>query len=376
MNDIAYELRSKCMGCGLCKNICPKSAIVFTMEKGFMYPRINSNCIECHKCINFCPVNVNLNKTSKVSNAYSSFSKNDDIVKRSSSGGVFFEICKHVLNKEGVLFMPVFKDNIVSRKEINNIDDLKANLGSKYIQCKPFENFYLIKQRLDEDKFVLFSGTPCQVASLKTYLNKDYDKLVTVDIICHGVGSEVVFQNYIINKYKKCIVKNVNFRDKHIGWKDFFMRIEDSEGKEYLSSHKKDEYFYLYSRNYILRESCYNCNFKGDRLSDITIGDFWGCDLILGDQSNTGKTLCLINSEKGQEIINNIDIEKTLLTKQQLQKAIKINNAYNTSVAKPAKYDNYITNLVQSKKYNATILRIKVDNFFDKIKRKLKIRGK
>lgn len=328
--------KNKCTGCTACLNICPKNAISMQEdEEGFKYPVIDKNlCINCGLCRKVCPVLSSKNVENKVE-AYACYNKKEDYRMNSSSGGMFNLFASYILDKNGVVVAPLFDKNIkLNHVVCNNKKDLVEFMGSKYLQSNLSDIFKQVKRKLDKDCYVLFCGTPCQVEGLLSYLKKDYDKLYTQDIICHGVPSQKMLDKYL-SEISSEKVKKINFRNKSEGWKNYSLNIE-YDNKVYNSSHLKDKYMRLFIKNYCLRYSCYNCSFKKEnRLSDITLGDFWGIDNVIKDfNDDKGITLTIINSKKGKELFNNIKRD-IIYKKVNINDAIKYNSAYIKSANKP-----------------------------------------
>lgn len=366
------EIGNKCTGCGACCEVCPKGAIKIVEINGFLYPLIDkSMCVNCNLCENVCPQNKKYNGNIKV--AYYGNSKDLEIIKKSSSGGVFFELCKYVIKNHGVVVAPGMKKDLLERIIYDKIEDIyKFALGSKYFQCEPFLKYKEIKSKLDDGILVLYSGTPCQIVALKSYLKKEYTNLITQDIICHGVASPTVFRKYLKSIAKKQNVSKVSFRDKSKGWNLFSMSIDYGKNKKYKKLHTKDSFFYLFLRNKILRESCYNCEFKStNRASDITLGDFWGYTKVTKKDNDTGVSLILVNTEKGKNIIDKLEIDKETLSGEQLKEALLMNTAYDSSVKKPKNYERDMKKLLNSKEFILTVYNIKVKEISEKIRRKL-----
>ena len=330
MNKIIEK--DKCCGCHACFNICPKNAISMQEdERGFLYPVINEEkCINCNMCKKVCPV---LNRKEELENkimAYACYNRNLTERLKSSSGGIFCLIAKEIINRNGVVFGAAFDENFgVTHTYIENVKELKQFMGSKYTQSKIGTSYKDVKNFLDNGRYVLFTGTPCQIEGLKSYLKKDYDKLYTQDIICHGVPSPKVWKKYLEyqkNKNKEEI-KDISFRDKEHGWELSRMKISFNT-KIYSKDSNNDIYMQAFLKNICLRESCYNCSFKKkNRLSDITLADYWGINKVHPKMNdNKGISLVLVNSKKGIELFNNIK-EKIIYKETNLDKAIKYNPA-------------------------------------------------
>lgn len=299
---------SKCTGCMACKNVCPRSAISIKQIDGFDYPQINENmCISCNLCEVVCPVNNARSGNKEIKKIYACKSKNDEIRMKSSSGGIFTIIAEEIIKQEGVVFGACFDEKFnVVHDYTENSEGLEKFKGSKYVQSKIGTSFKKVREFLEKGRKILFVSTPCQVEGLYTYLRKDYENLITIDLICHGVPSTEVWRKYLEYKEGRSEqnLKDISFREKkNLGWRDFEMRFSYLEGEE-CTSHHIDPYMQLYLKNIDLRESCYNCNFKKEnRASDITIADFWGINEINPEfYDEKGVSAVILNSEKGKKI--------------------------------------------------------------------------
>ncbi len=223
IEEMIANNKQDCCGCYACYNACPVSCIQMCSDnEGFWYPQIDINkCIKSGNCDKSCPVLIeNVVVTDYKREAYAFINKNEDIRKASSSGGMFSELANYVLNNDGIVFGAGFNDKWeVVHQKINFIDDLYKLRGSKYVQSRIGTVYKKVKQYLVKGDWVLFSGTPCQVEGLKSYLQKEYNNLITVDLICHGVPSPLVWQKY---------AKLRNIGKKFPG---FFFEIKTFHGK-------------------------------------------------------------------------------------------------------------------------------------------------
>ena len=315
-----------CTGCHACYNVCPQKCITMEHdEEGFLYPNVDTEqCIKCNLCEKVCPI-IHQEKVENNPIAYGCYNKNEDIRNKSTSGGIFTLIAENVINSGGVVFGAGFDENYnVIHSSTDDISGLEKFRGSKYVQSKIGDTYKQVKQLLKEDKNVLFTGTPCQIGGLKSYLGKDYSNLICQDIVCHGVPSQHVWQYYknLISKDRN--IKKINFRDKSTGWKRYSLKFDFTDGKSYEEVGNENDYIKGFIKNLYLRPSCYECAYKTlNRQSDITLADFWGVEGILPNlDDNKGTSLIFINSDKGKEIFDKIkryimcesvDIEKSII---------------------------------------------------------------
>lgn len=323
---ILFGKDEQCSGCCACMDACNKKAI--TMQEnyeGFKFPKIDeSKCVHCGICKKVCGFQ-NTKEANIPFSVKAATSKNNKTLIKSASGGVFAELAKYVLRNEGVVFgaAMLFKSGvpIVRHIKIDSEIDLWKLQGSKYVQsdCKGIYNE--VKQELSKNKPVLFSGTPCQVASLKKFIgNADKEEnLILIDIICHGVPSQKMFQDYIACEAEKISgeIFDFKFRDKNIGWgnKGSISYI-DRHGKRKIKkiSVQLSSYYYYFEYGKILRKNCYNCIFSQEkRVSDITIGDYWGFGEAHPNylkshggifEEEKGISCILVNTEKGKTFLS------------------------------------------------------------------------
>lgn len=333
---IEYE---QCCGCHACYNICPKHAIKMVEDdKGFKYPKIDkAKCINCELCKKVCPVLKNINTKNNIK-SYACYNLNNKERMNSSSGGIFILLAKEILKKDGVVFGAYLNDKFkVEHTMITDEKDLYKLMGSKYVQSTIGYIYKEVKEKLQQDKYVLFTGTPCQIEGLKSYLMKDYDKLYTQDIICHGVPSPLVWEKY--KKYREKVDKNkpikISFRNKDDGWTLFNMKF--SYRKSYYKKNQNEDLFMqAFLKNTILRDSCYNCHFKKiNRISDITLADYWGIQNVHPElNDNKGTSVLIVNSKKGEELFNQIK-DKIKFVETDIKKIIE----YNPALIESAKMD-------------------------------------
>jgi coenzyme F420-reducing hydrogenase beta subunit len=337
---ITIDEKRKCMGCHACSNICPQNCISMeTDSEGFWYPKVDyDKCVGCVLCIKVCPI-INKASVQNEPKAYACINKDEYIRSRSSSGGIFAIIAEHVIDEGGIVFGAGFDENFnVSHRYVNAKEELDKLRGAKYVQSKVGNTFIEAKKFLVQGKKVLFTGTPCQIGGLRSFLGKTYGNLLCVDIICHGVPSPIVWKKYV--SYRKnrvgSSIQGINFRLKDRGWKRYSVAFYFKNGKKYQDLSGNDLYMRAFLKDICLRPSCYACEFKGlHRQSDITLADFWGIQNVLPElDDDKGTSLIFVNSVHGQSILD--QIKDRILCKE-----VDINEAvsYNSAAIKSSKYN-------------------------------------
>ena len=301
--------KKQCCGCTACMTICPKDAISFKQDnEGFYMPTIEQEkCVNCGQCKRICPV-LNTQVNDSINKCYVGYNKNSKERINASSGSIFSLLANYVLENRGIVVGAAFDEkNHLKHIAIENKCDLEPLRKSKYLQSDLTNIFKYIKEQSKMRK-VLFVGTPCQVAGIKSII-KDNNNLITIDLVCHGVPSPRLFEKYIkeleITNNEKII--DYDFRDKSTGWDTYSNKVTFQK-KEIMESHDKNNYMKLFLSDNALRESCYNCNFKyGNKYSDITLGDFWGVKVYYPEMYNKqGVSAIIINTELGLNIFRKI----------------------------------------------------------------------
>lgn len=321
---ILLDDKSKCCGCGKCENTCPKRAIkMIEDEYGFKYPKIDDKlCIDCGLCKKQCFFKNENKNIVECKKAYAAISKDYEIIKKSASGGIFASIAKAFLKNNGIVYGCTmnYRNNklTVEHIRVDNEIEIEKLQGSKYIQSNINDCYQSIKKDLKSDKIVLFSGTPCQVDAIRSYLkNENVDKLYCMDIICHGVPSNKMFNEYIdiLEKKSKAKVVEFNFRDKTKNWGlNASMIIKNFKGKikKILIPAYNSSFYQLFLDAEIYRECCYKCPYANKkRVGDITIGDFWKVESEHSNKIkkekidiNNGVSCILVNTIKGEKLLN------------------------------------------------------------------------
>ena len=321
--------------------VCAKKAIEMKCNEdtGFLYPNINFDlCVDCNQCKKVCPVLKEKNNKSE-KNVFAAYSLNEKIRENSSSGGIFTVIAESVLSEDGVVFGVSMTDDCLEAVhiEVKTIDELSKLRGSKYIQSNVNNSYSKVKKYLEDGKKVLFSGTPCQVAGLKAFLNKEYENLITVDFICHGVPSPLAWQKYV--KYREAEAESKTrrtfFRHKKNGWKTYSVQFIFENCTEYVQILTEDLYMRGFLADLYLRESCFSCSFKNNNYqSDITLADFWGIDKIKPEwNDDKGVSLVVSNTPKGLSTIRYIS-DDLICESVDFEKAFIYNPSYFKSVNK------------------------------------------
>ncbi|NJE45757.1 Coenzyme F420 hydrogenase/dehydrogenase, beta subunit C-terminal domain [Massilimicrobiota sp. SW1139] len=309
---ILFNEKKNCCGCGACENICPKKAISMKEDEyGFIYPEINHNlCIECHLCEKVCHFQSRSNY-SKDHMAYAAVTKNQEILMNSTSGGIFTTLALEFIKDGGYVSGSIYDGDFnVVHIVSNKIEDVYKMQGSKYVQSSINDAYLQIKKLLLQKEKVLFSGTPCQVDGLYGFLQRDYDNLYTIDIVCHGVPNNKMFKDYLnyeTKKYGK--ITEIKFRDKTQGWgTKGSIKFENKKKIIYSGT---SEYYYLFNKSLTFRDSCYKCKYSSHhRPANITIGDYWGIEKMDFQLLNKkeididkGISLIICNNEQGNDFL-------------------------------------------------------------------------
>lgn len=349
---IAINDKKDCMGCHACSTICPKSCISMENDsEGFWYPEVDyDKCIKCRLCIKVCPI-INKTTVKNEPSAYACINKDESIRLESSSGGIFTLTAEQVIDNGGVVFGAGFNDNFeVYHSYVETKEDLEKLRGSKYVQSKIGDTYRQVKDFLQQERKVLFSGTPCQIGGLKSYLGQSYENLFCVDIVCHGVPSPDIWRKYISYQESRSgsHTRRIAFRLKDEGWKRYSVSFLFKNNTEYRQTLDKDLYMRAFLKDVCLRPSCYACEFKTlHRQSDITLADFWGIQRMLPDMDDDkGTSLIFVNSANGQSMLEEIK-GKVLYKEVDINQAVYYNSAAIKSVEYNINRDSFFEELAQ-----------------------------
>lgn len=333
--------KSECCGCNACIQRCPKKCITMHEdEEGFLYPIVDQSiCIDCGLCEKVCPV-INPNEPRRPLQVLAAKNKDEDQRLRSSSGGIFILLAEHIIKQGGVVFGARFDKNWeVEHGYAETLEDLELLMRSKYVQSRIGNTYKEAEQFLKQGRQVMFVGTPCQIAGLKRFLRKEYENLLAVDFICHGVPSPGVWRRYLeeiksersedtgkntvlsSSLQSMPVITGINFREKQLGgysWKKYGFVVHAKSpfmgdlNSVLLSTNINDNiYMEAFLQNYILRPSCYFCFAKnGKSKSDITVSDFWGLHLCMPQfDDDKGVSAVFFHTQKSLDIFKGFDID-------------------------------------------------------------------
>ena len=390
--------KSKCCGCNACVQRCPKQCIVMYKDReGFLYPVIDTAvCIDCGLCEKVCPV-LNQNNARKPLQVFAAKNKNEIQRLHSSSGGIFILLAEQTIQNGGVVFGARFDQNWeVEHCYAETIEELQPLMRSKYVQSRIANTYKEVEAFLRHGRRVLFVGTSCQIAGLHKFLRKDYDNLLTVDFICHGVPSPGVWYKYLEeiirdkssrsevtgkNTVLPFSLKSVPVREKQLGgyhWKKFGFVVHGkspSEGDQnsvLLSTvFNENDFMRGFLSNLILRPSCYSCPAKdGKSGSDLTIADFWGVENLYPEfDDDKGVGVVFVHTEKGKSIFSSIEVE---YIEVQYDEAVRTNSSYYKSVSVPVGRIKFWKNFYKGKTISKSLKKAMLPSFSMQMKIKIK----
>ena len=300
----------QCTGCGACAAACPVNCIRMVPDgEGFLRPEVDAGaCVGCGRCGKVCSI-LKPASPDREPRAYAAINEDEAVRLDSTSGGVFTLLCRWVLDRGGIVFGAAYDDDFrVVHCPVERFEDLPRLRGAKYAQSSLGDTFRQVRDHLEKGRYVLFSGTPCQVGGLRSFLGRDYDRLILADLICHGVPSPRVWQHYISHRSGQDAAGEkpaaIHLRSKETGWPGYSVRFDYPGGQVYTARNTQDPYLWGFVKNLYLRPSCHACHFKGStRQSDFTLGDYWGVwDQCPDYHDGKGTSLVLLHSPKAGDI--------------------------------------------------------------------------
>ncbi len=335
-----------CTGCGVCAALCQFSAIQMQPDlHGFLHPAVDtSKCMDCGLCAQKCPVSTPP-QVSTHTDILAGYAKNEALLSGSSSGAIFPVLAAEIIRRSGIVFGAAFDENFnVVHTTAETISELTTLCSSKYVQSRiPVDCYSQVKKVLSDGRWVYFSGMPCQVAALKNYLGKEYERLITQDTACHSVPSPMVWKDYMLALEKQYDGKltGFSFRDKANGWEGYYIRAEFDNGRNFRQPAAENPYQRGFIKGLYSRSSCFSCRFKGfTRCSDITLADYWGVKSIQPETCNPqGTSLILLHSGKGRALLGSCKDKLQITTAA--DDAFAYNPAVRLPIQKPARYSEF-----------------------------------
>lgn len=334
--------RCDCTACGACSAICPRNCI--EMEEdclGFTLPDVDSQrCIHCGLCEKGCPVlnfNPDIDGGMYATAVYAAKNRESDVALKSSSGGVFSILAEEILGKGGVVYGVAMSPELNAvHMRVESKEDISKIRGSKYLQSNAAAIYPSVKSDLRNGRHVLFSGVPCQIAGLRQYLRNDYERLLCVEVVCHGVPSNLAFRRYIedLETKNRAKIVSVNFRDKRKGWQNYYITYVFDNGRRLRKRRTEDLYFTGYINNLFVRDNCTNCRFKGPYSNaDIILGDMWGIESMQPTYDVAdGVSMICINSATGNDVFKRIESRLAALIEVNYAEVEKYNPCISHSV--------------------------------------------
>lgn len=326
---IQIQDKKDCCGCSACVQRCPKQCITMREDKEvFLYPEVDASvCIDCHLCERVCPV-INQDAERKPMAVYAAKNPNEEVRYQSSSGGLFTLLAEQIIGQGGVVFGARWDDDWNVRHDyIEKKEDIQQIRSSKYLQSVIGDCYLKVEHFLKNERKVMFTGTPCQIAGLKHFLRKEYDNLLAVEVICHSVPSPGVWQTYLSEKlqslkWNKSDIRCISFRDKATGWKGYSFSIKNKNGETYTELGGENPFMRGFLIDLYTRPSCQACPAKQLKSgSDIALGDFWGIESLMPEiDDNRGVSAVLVNTERGNEVLKNLTVQLYPLSYEELTK--------------------------------------------------------
>ncbi|MDU7028124.1 Coenzyme F420 hydrogenase/dehydrogenase, beta subunit C-terminal domain [Robinsoniella peoriensis] len=322
--------KSDCCGCSACSLVCPKQCIEMKAdEEGFLYPEIREEqCIGCNRCDQVCPIVRYKDKEVFNSNkkAFIVQNRDEDILKKSTSGGFFSSLAKYVILNKGVVFGAAYDSDFkVKHTMIDTLDKIELFRNSKYTQSDINKTYKTCKCELQTGRLVCFSGTACQIAGLISFLGIEYKNLITVDVVCRGVPSPLLFEKYITWCGGKEKIQSIKFRDKHYGYYCSTMSVYYKDGNIKRNEIHSDPMLNFFFNSLCSRPTCHECVFKTkDRYSDFTMFDCWHANKLAKGFSNNGATALVLRNSKAEKIWDEISDKNFKFAKVDFDKLVEL----------------------------------------------------
>lgn len=302
--------KKECYGCKACLDICPVNAIHFAEdEEGFTYPGIDQNkCIHCNLCINNCSYGTVNGK--KDFHVYAAWHKESTVRDASSSGGIFLPLALQILAEEGIISGAAFEaDFSVKHIMADSVKELSRLQKSKYVQSDTETIYLRIKEVLGQGKNVLYSGTPCQIAAMKKFLDGKYEHIVFCEVLCYGVPSPGIYKMYLdyLQRTYRSRIQKIDFKDKRYGWDYYTTAIDFANGRK-LCTFGGDSFKKMMHCGLSLRPACLECNYGlCNSSADISLGDFYNAAHYINDRApKNGISCVIVRSNKGEQLFSKI----------------------------------------------------------------------
>lgn len=321
--------KKHCTGCGMCTAVCPTQCI--TLEKNeygsLKYQVDEKKCIRCGKCERMCPQNSSV--VQSVRKCYGGWAEELKERQTSASGGIAAALYRQMLSKGGAIVGACYENDEFRLKLTQDETEIEKFKGSKYVNCNSQHIYQEVKQKINQCIPVLFIGTPCQVAAIKSYIGAS-DLLYTVDLICHGTPPQSIFEEHF--KINEKGIVSVNFRDGGL----YKLSMKDMTGRQTVVDSAIDEYYLAFINGIIFSDCCYECQYASSkRCSDITIGDFRGIDEKIGQSEGVKRvSLVLSNTERGEKML--LSTPSIRLVERDLSEALP----HNEQLSHPKKRTN------------------------------------
>ena len=360
-----------CCGCGACADVCPAGAVVMRPDaEGFAHPAASgAACTDCGLCESVCPV-LGPAAAGGTLSAYAVTNGSGEELSNSSSGGAFALLARAVLERGGAVCGAAIDSGMrVVHRFIESADELPALMGSKYVQSDAVGAYSKARSYLEAGREVLFCGTPCQTAALRAYLGRAYAGLTLCGVICHGVPSPLAWRRYLAHAARGKRPVAASFRDKRTGWRHYSVTVS-TDGGEYSCPAASDPYMRAFLNDLDLRPCCYDCRFRGTaRHADITLGDFWGAEKLMGPDDDRGVSLLLTHTQKGEQAAARI--EGASVRRVSAGAALSFNAAALVSPKKPAERAAFMAEL-PTRDFAELVRKYARESGIEKLKRAVK----